>query len=90
MAHYVAIIVPSPDRGLRVLFPDIPQCEAEASDMDDARLAAVDALSRFIETEDARLPLPRDLSAIERDEDWMSRNGVDLSSAIVTMISIGR
>jgi hypothetical protein len=31
---------------------------------------------------------PRDLVEIERDEEWLSRNNIDLSDAIVTMISL--
>jgi hypothetical protein len=31
---------------------------------------------------------PRDLAEIERDEEWLTRNNVDLHEAIVTMISL--
>ena len=88
MAHYIAIIVPSVDGDWRVLFPDIAECEARGFNLDDARMAAVAVLDKHLKDDGTRLGRPRDLSDIERDEEWLSRNGVDLSKAIVTMVSL--
>lgn len=88
MAHYIAIIVPSGDGDWRVLFPDIAECEARGTDLDAARIAAIDALDKRLKEIGARLPQPRDLADIERDDAWLSQNGVDVSKAIVTMVSL--
>jgi predicted RNase H-like HicB family nuclease len=71
-----------------VLFPDIAECEAQGFNLDEARVAASEALEQCRKANGAKLPQPRDLSDIERDEEWLSRHGVDLSKAIVTMVSL--
>jgi predicted RNase H-like HicB family nuclease len=88
MAHYVAIIVPSGDGTLRVLFPDLSDCETHGVAMDDATIAATEALSHWLGKNADHLPPPRDLASIERDEEWLSKNDVDFSKAIVTMVSV--
>jgi predicted RNase H-like HicB family nuclease len=88
MAHYIAIIVPSDNGDWRVLFPDIAGCEAQGFNLDEARMAAVHALDERLKENGAGLQQPRDLSAIERDQEWLSRHGIDLSKAIVTMVSL--
>ena len=88
MAHYIAIIVPRDDGDWRVLFPDIAECEAWGFNLDEARVAAVTALDKCLKNGSNGLPQPRDLAEIERDNDWLSRNGIDLSKAIVTMVSL--
>ena len=88
MAHYIAIIVPSGDGDWRVLFPDIAECEARGVNLDAARMAAIDALDKRLKENGTGLRQPRDLADIERDEAWLSQNGVDFSKAIVTMVSL--
>jgi len=88
MAHYIAIILPSEDGAWRVLFPDIAECETRGTDLDEARLAAVAALDKHLKDDGTRLGQPRDLVDIEHDEAWLSQHGVDLSKAIVTMVSL--
>jgi len=88
MAHYVAIIVPSGDGTLCVLFPDLSECEIHGVTIDGARIAATDALSQWLERNADHLPPPRDLASIKRDEEWLSKNEVDFSKAIVTMVSV--
>lgn len=88
MAHYIAIIVPADSGDWRVLFPDIAECEARGFNLDEARMAAVHALDKRLKENGSGLRQPRDLSEIERDDEWLSRNGVDLSKAIVTMVSL--
>jgi hypothetical protein len=51
-----------------------------------AATAAIAALSRYA-AEDGHRP-PRDLSEIGSDTERLSRNNVDLSVAVVTMISL--
>lgn len=86
--HYVALIIPSSVGEWRVVFPDMPECEAHGYTVDDATFAATTALSRCLAENGHLPPLPRDLAEIERDEEWLSRNNVDLRAAIVTMISL--
>jgi predicted RNase H-like HicB family nuclease len=85
--HYIALMVPSFVGEWRVLFPDLPECEAHGYTVDDATFAATTALSRCIAGNGKALRPPRDLSDIERDEKWLAQHQVDLSQAIVTMIS---
>ena len=86
--HYIALLIPSSVGEWRVLFPDVPECQAYGYTVDDATLAATTALSRCLAENGHLSPLPRDLAEIERDEAWLSRNNVDLHEAIVTMIPL--
>jgi predicted RNase H-like HicB family nuclease len=86
--HYIALLVPSSVGEWRVLFPDVPECQAHGYTVDDATFAATTALSRCLAENGHLPPLPRDLAEIERDEEWLSRNNVDLHEAIVTMVSL--
>ena len=88
MSHYIALLVRSPVGEWNVVFPDIPECRARGYTVDDATFAATTALSRCAAEHGVSLRPPRDLTEIERDEEWLSRNKVDLSEAIVTMISL--
>ena len=88
MAHYIALLIPSSVGEWRVVFPDVPECQARGYTVDDATFAATTALSRCLGENGASPPRPRDLAEIERDEEWLSRNNVDLHEAIVTMISL--
>ncbi len=86
--HYIALLVPSSVGEWRVVFPDVPECQAHGYTVDDATFAATTALSRCLAENGQLPPLPRDLAEIERDEEWLSRNNVDLHEAIVTMVSL--
>lgn len=88
MAHYIAILVPCDNGDWRVLFPDVAECEARGFNLDEARMAAVAALDQCVRENGNGLPPPRHLAEIERDGEWLSRNGIDLSKAIVTMVSL--
>jgi predicted RNase H-like HicB family nuclease len=88
MSHYIALLVPSSVGEWRVVFPDLPECQARGYSVDDATFAATTALSRCLAENGVSPPLPRDLAEIERDEEWLSRNNIDLHEAIVTMISV--
>ena len=86
--HYIALLIPSSVGEWRVVFPDVPGCEAHGYTVDDAAIAATTALSRCLSENGHLPPLPRDLAEIERDEEWLSRNNIDLHAAIVTMVSM--
>jgi predicted RNase H-like HicB family nuclease len=87
MSHYIALLLRSPVGEWNVVFPDVPECRAHGYTVDDATYAAMTALSRCAAEDGVSLRPPRDLAEIERDEEWLSRNRIDLSEAIVTMIS---
>lgn len=86
--HYIALLVPSSVGEWRVVFPDVPECQAHGYTVDDATVAATTALSRCLADNGHLPPLPRDLAEIERDEEWLSRHNIDLHEVIVTMISL--
>jgi predicted RNase H-like HicB family nuclease len=86
MRHYLAIFVQSDVDEWRVVFPDVPACEAHGFTLDDARFSAVTALKRCLEENHLLPPTPMDLSAVERSEEWLKRNHVDLSRAVISMI----
>ena len=87
MIHHIASLIPSAIGEWRVLFPDVPGCEARGSTFDDAKVAAEMTLPHCLKS---GLPIsgPRDLSEIKRDTQWLESNGVDLSMAVITMIPI--
>lgn len=72
----------------RVVFPDVPGCEAKGFTLDDAKYAAASALGQCIQDSNAPAPMPMDLAAVKRSEEWLSRNQIDLSKAIVSMVPL--
>lgn len=88
MTHYLAIFVESELGEWRVLFPDVPGCEARGFTLEDAKYAAYSALQRCIQDSDLPAPLPMDLTAMHRSQEWLSQNHVDLSRAVVTMVPL--
>ena len=87
MKHYVAIFVENHIGEWRVVFPDLPGCEARGFSLDDARFAAVSALAQRVHGSES-LPEPMDLAAIERSEDWLSQNSIDLSRAVISIVPL--
>ncbi len=77
--HYIALLIPSSIGEWRVVFPDLPECQAHGYSVDDAAFAAYHALSRCAGRKRRLASLPRDLAEIERDKEWLSRNNIDLS-----------
>jgi hypothetical protein len=55
--------------------------------VDEAAIAAITALSQCMSKDGEAPRLPRDSRDIKSDEVWLTRNHVDLSQAIITMIS---
>jgi predicted RNase H-like HicB family nuclease len=91
MNHYISICVPLESGRWRVLFPDVPACEAEADGLEEAMVRASDALTQYavaLNGNKPGIPLPCDLSEIRLDENWASTRGVDWSKAVVTMIPL--
>ena len=91
MNHYISICVPLEAGGWRVLFPDLPDCRAEANDLDAAIARASGALTQYavaLNGNKPNIPLPRDLREIVSDGNWMATHGVDWSKAVVTMMPL--
>jgi predicted RNase H-like HicB family nuclease len=88
MNHYIGIFVQNDVGEWRVVFPDMPGCEAKGFTLDDAKFAAVTALVKCIRESGAPAPLPMDMAAILRSKDWLKQNRVNLSKAVVTMVPL--
>ena len=86
MTHYIAILVPADDGKWRALLPDVPECDTQAYGLTQVKKVAADSLDRHARSNGFRLPAPRSLEEIERDEEWLIRNGVDFSRAVVTIV----
>ena len=91
MNHYISICVPLESGRWRVLFPDVPACQAEADNLDAAIMRANGALTQSavaLNGNKPNIPLPCDLKEIVSDGHWASTRGVDWSTAIVTMMPL--
>jgi predicted RNase H-like HicB family nuclease len=86
VTHYIAILVAAQSGGWRVLFPDVPECQAHGHGLANIKRAAAASLTHYSETEGIKLRLPRTLEEIERDEEWLTRNNIDFDKAIVTIV----
>jgi predicted RNase H-like HicB family nuclease len=86
VTHYIAILVAAQSGGWRVLFPDVPECQAHGHGLANIKRAAAASLTHYSETEGITLRLPRTLEEIERDEEWLTRNNIDFDKAIVTIV----
>jgi predicted RNase H-like HicB family nuclease len=88
MSHYIAIFVEDHIGEWRVVFPDLPGCEARGFTLDDAQYAAASTLARCLHENGTPSPLPMDMAGVAKRDDWLKRNHVDLSKAVVSMISV--
>jgi predicted RNase H-like HicB family nuclease len=88
MRHYLAIFVPKEDGEWRVLFPDVPGCEAHGFSPEAAEFAAASALQQCIQESGSLPPPPMDLAAVQLNDEWLTQNQIDLSKAVVTMVSL--
>ena len=88
MTHYIAIFVEDDFGEWRVMFPDVPGCEAKGFTLDDARFAAASALARSVEENGAPPPHPMDMDAVQQNGTWLSQHRIDLSKAIVSMVPL--
>jgi hypothetical protein len=71
-------------RQWRALIP--PEGEAHGSDPDAAKFAVSNSLTHRLRANGATPPRQRELTQIATDREWMSRNDVDFSKAIVAAI----
>lgn len=73
MKPYIAIVSKDPESAYGVVFPDAPGCFSAADEMDDLFAMAAEALELWTEamreTHQA-IPMPRDLSELQRDPEW--------------------
>jgi predicted RNase H-like HicB family nuclease len=69
MTYYIAIFVETDFGEWRVVFPDMPGCEAKGFNLDDAKYAAVSALTRNIREGGSMPRVPMSLAAVERNEE---------------------
>jgi hypothetical protein len=88
MNYYPAIFVESNLGDWRVLFPDVPDCEAVGYTLEDAKFAAATTLAQRASHKGAAMPAPRDLSEIAADTDWLARHNVEIAKAVVSMIPL--
>jgi hypothetical protein len=89
MTHIVAILAPWEAGEWRVLIPDAPECEAAGNSPDGAVLAAAAKVAQRVRANGDTPIAPRDLLAIATDRAWMSRNDIDFTKAVVTLIPLG-
>lgn len=88
MTHYIAIFIETDVGEWRVVFPDAPGCEAKGFNLDDAKFAAVSALAECIRDGNSLPSAPMDMATVQKSEEWLSRNHIDLSKAVVSMIPL--
>jgi hypothetical protein len=69
------------------VFPDAPGCAAKGFSLHDAQSAAASALSQHLQA-NRTPPSPMDLAAVEKNDVWLKQNHVDLSKAVVSIISV--
>jgi predicted RNase H-like HicB family nuclease len=88
MSHYIAIFVEDHMGEWRVVFPDVPGCEARGFSLHDAQYAASSALSQCLREKGTPLPAPMSMAAVAGCTEWQEKNHVDLSKAVVSVISL--
>jgi hypothetical protein len=89
LSHYTAIFVEDHTGERRVVFPDAPGCEVKCFSLDDVNFAsaAASALSQCLR-EAGTPPLPMGMAVVEKCEEWLEQDHVNLSKAVVTTISL--
>ena len=81
MKHYLAICIEETTGGWRVLFPEVPGCEARVHSLEEVTHAA--------ETELRKRAVPQSSDGpVERSVAWLAENHVDISKAILTMVAV--
>ena len=92
MDHYISLLLPLESGAWRAVFPDISECEVEASSLDSAVRRAATALACHVATLNgtapAALPWPRDLTAIKSDREWAAAHAIDWRITVITMIPL--
>jgi hypothetical protein len=91
MNYYISVLVPLASGRWRALFPDLPSCEAEASNLDLTAMHAARALARYAETLNGEIwaaPPPRELADIKADETWSAAHAVNWCRSVITMLPL--
>lgn len=91
MNYYISVLVPLASGRWHALFPDFPDCEAEASSLDLTAMYAARALARYAETLSGEIwaaPPPRELADIRSDESWSTAHAVDWRNSVITMLPL--
>ena len=88
MAHYIAIVEDSgADSAIGVWFPDLPGCFSAGDTLDEAILAAPEAVALYAEAlseSGGPLPPPRTLAALRADPAFEA----DVAGNLVALISV--
>ena len=87
-AHYVAMLLHSDAGEWRILFPDVPHCEAHGFTIQDATYAATAALARCVDRIGIGHSPPRSLAQIADDREWFEKEGIGLREAVVIMVPL--
>ena len=87
MTHYIAILTENDIGDWRVAFPDFPGCEVKGFGLESAKSAATMVLRRYIDENGSPPSAPMDLATIERNDEWLRQNQIDLSRAVVTLVT---
>ena len=88
MSYYIAIFIEDHIGEWRVVFPDVPGCETKGFSLEDAQFSAASALSKCLRENGTPPPLPMDLTEVEKCDEWLEQNHVNLSKAVVSMIRL--
>ena len=88
MSYYIAIFIEDHIGEWRVVFPDVPGCEARGFTLHDAQYAAASTLSRCLQEKDAAPLLPMDMAALKKSDEWLKKHAVDWSKAVVSIVSL--
>jgi hypothetical protein len=87
MRHYLAILLPAEGGTWRAFVPDFPEIQVERVGFSRTRKEIAACLERHTEARSGDLPPPRSLREIECDREWLTRSGVDIARAIVTIVT---
>jgi hypothetical protein len=91
MNYYISVLVPLTSGRWHAFFPDLPDCEAEGSNLDLTVMHAAKALSRYAEALHGEIwvaPPPREFVDIRSDETWSAAHAVSWRSSVITMIPL--
>jgi predicted RNase H-like HicB family nuclease len=91
--HYIAVLVPEKGGGWSVLFPDLPGCATQGESVHEAIEMATEAASAHLDVMRERgdaSPAPSDLAAVKANENWRAEYEVDWSTAVVSLVEVGR
>lgn len=74
MNNYIAILHKGKKKDHGILFPDFPGCVSAGRSFEEALREGTEALAFHVEgmrADGEKIPKPRDLNAIRKEEDWI-------------------